>query len=71
MSLCTIRQSGPVKLPSRAGISWCGVGDKRSDAASGHLQSIIGGVHLSILVSVRLKEHFKICVFALWLLLCH
>lgn len=64
MSLCCIRQAGPVNPPSCAGSSQSGAGDKRLDAASGPLWSGIGGIHLSILLSVGLKEHFKTCVFA-------
>ena len=62
MSLCNIRQAGPVNLLSCTGSSRCGAGDKRLDAASGPLQSSIGGIHLSLLLSVGLKERFKTCV---------
>lgn len=62
MSLCHIRQAGPVNLLSCTGSSRCGAGDKSLDAASDPLQSSIGGIHLSVLLSVGLKKHFKTCV---------
>lgn len=62
MSLCNIGQAGPVNLLSCTGSSRCGAEDKRLDAASDPLQSSIGGIHLSVLLSVGLKKHFKMCV---------